>query len=66
MPRPITLIDAGGIPITNIGLASEVGAPEAEPMTPVDSGGEPFTLVEAGGYPVSLVNEGLTAWEAPA
>lgn len=57
--RPISLVDSGGMPITN--------TTNGEPMTPVEAPlqGEPMTLVDSGGYPVTLVNEDLTTWEAP-
>lgn len=57
--RPISLVDSGGIAITE--------AENGEPMTPVDAPlqGEPMTLVTEGGIPVVLVNDDLTPYEAP-
>jgi hypothetical protein len=54
MPTPVTIVDSGGIPVTN----STLGAP----FTPVESGGIPITLVDDGGMPMALVNEDLSAW----
>lgn len=56
MPRPITLVDSGGMPITE--------ATWGEPMTPVEAPlyGEPMTLVDSGGVPVVLVNDDLSPW----
>jgi hypothetical protein len=54
MPTPVTIVDSGGIPVTN----STLGAP----FTPVADGGIPITLVDDGGMPMALVNEDLSAW----
>lgn len=54
--RPISLVDSGGIPITE--------AENGEPMTPVDAPlyGEPMTLVDSGGIPVVLVYDDLSPY----
>jgi len=54
MPTPVTIVESGGIPVTN----STLGAP----FTPVESGGIPITLVDDGGMPMALVNDDLSAW----
>lgn len=61
MAQPVTIVDAGGLPVTN---TSSLLA--GTPMTPVDAGGMPVTLVDAGGYPVALINEDGTLWAGGA
>ena len=58
MAKAVTVVDAGGLPVTNIGALTGLGTA----MTPVDAEGMPVTLVDAGGYPVVLVNEDGTVW----
>lgn len=54
MATPITLVDSGGIAITNV--------PNAVPMTPAQ-GAVAVTLVDSGGLPVTLVNEDGSEYE---
>jgi hypothetical protein len=55
MARAVTIVNSGGIPITDLASLTGLG----EPMTPVDSGGVAVTLVNSGGYPAVLVkNDG--------
>jgi len=64
MARPISIIDSGGKPVTNI---ADLDANQGIPMTPVDAPlyGEPVTLVDTeGGSPVTLINEDGTLWSA--
>lgn len=60
MPAPVTIVDAGGLPVT----VSEFGVPltptnELEPAILAI----PIMIVEAGGLPVNLVNEDLSPYE---
>jgi len=62
MPRPVSIINAGGRPVAN--TADET---RGVPMTPVTAPlyGEPVTLYD-GGAPVVLVNDDLSLWENSA
>jgi hypothetical protein len=57
MPVAVTLVDAGGFPITEVSYGL--------PMTPVASGGYPVTVVVSGGIPVTLVTDALAPYEDP-
>jgi hypothetical protein len=57
MPVAVTLVDAGGFPITEVSYGL--------PMTPVASGGYPVTVVVSGGIPVTLVTDTLAPYEDP-
>lgn len=53
MARAVTLVDSGGVAVTDVGTLNAL----ATPMTPVDSGGIAVTLVDSGGIPIVLVDE---------
>ena len=60
MPRPVSIIASGGLPVTNTTADIVSGVPLTPVVAPLF--GEPITLVAAGAKPVVLVNEDLTIW----
>ena len=57
MAKAVTIVDAGGIAVTNLESVAGYGTP----MTPVTAGGVAVTLVESGGLPIVLIYEDGTS-----
>lgn len=66
MPKAVTVVDSGGLPVVD--ATPESGTPSTNPtnlgtpVTPVDSGGLPVTIVESLGKPVVFVTEDLAEY----